>query len=96
MILNWYPEAEVDFLCAAKYYGQQDGNLESRFALLVETTTERILLHPPIRPCFYGDCLRIKAEKFPSFIIYRLKGELIQIIAVMHTSRRPGYWKGRL
>ncbi len=96
MILDWHPEAEADFLCATNYYGQQDGSLGSRFALLVETTTERLFLYPRMRSCFYGDCRRIKADQFPYFIIYRLKGELIQIIAVMHTSRRPGYWKGRL
>jgi toxin ParE1/3/4 len=96
MILDWHPGAEAEFLDAAKYYGQQDGGLGNRFALLVEATAERLLLNPQMRRCFYRECRRVKAEKFPYLIIYRLKGELLQIVAVMHTSRRPGYWKDRI
>ena len=33
--------------------------------------------------------------KFPFAIIYRDMLDEIQIIAVAHTSRRPGYWRRR-
>jgi toxin ParE1/3/4 len=40
---------------------------------------------------------RFLLRKFPFVLIYRERatGE-IQVIALAHTSRRPGYWKNRL
>ena len=34
-------------------------------------------------------------ERFPYGIIYRIEGEEILIVALAHTSRRPGYWQNR-
>jgi hypothetical protein len=34
-------------------------------------------------------------ERYPFGIIYRIVGDEIQIVALAHTSRKPGYWKGR-
>jgi plasmid stabilization system protein ParE len=40
---------------------------------------------------------RFLLRKFPFIVIYRqLASGVIQIIAVAHTSRKPGYWKSRL
>jgi hypothetical protein len=35
-------------------------------------------------------------QRFPFSVVYLDDPELIAIIAVAHTKRRPGYWKGRL
>jgi plasmid stabilization system protein ParE len=34
-------------------------------------------------------------HSFPYSIIYRLRDDIVRIIAVAHHSRRPGYWVGR-
>jgi len=40
---------------------------------------------------------RFLLRKFPFLLIYRERsGGGIQIVAVAHTSRRPGYWKERV
>jgi hypothetical protein len=33
---------------------------------------------------------------FPYGILYTIEAEFILIVAVMHGSRKPGYWKGRV
>ena len=41
--------------------------------------------------------LRFLLRKFPFLLIYRERaGGEIQIAAVAHTSRKPGYWKERI
>jgi hypothetical protein len=35
-------------------------------------------------------------ERFPFVIVYRVVGDTLQIEAVAHTSREPGYWIGRV
>jgi toxin ParE1/3/4 len=74
MILDWHPEAEAEFLDAAKYYDQQDEGLGNRFAVLIETTAGRLLGNPEMRRCFYRECRKMKADKFPYLVIYRVKG----------------------
>jgi toxin ParE1/3/4 len=34
-------------------------------------------------------------DRFPYQIVYRISGDSVWIVAVMHQSRRPGYWKKR-
>ncbi len=34
-------------------------------------------------------------QRFPFLVVYREFGEKVQVIAVAHGRRRPGYWKVR-
>jgi toxin ParE1/3/4 len=43
------------------------------------------------------DTRRFLLRKFPFLLIYRERsGGEVQIVAVAHTSRKPGYWKERI
>jgi len=33
--------------------------------------------------------------RFPYRLIYRVRDEDVYIVAIAHTSRRPGYWQNR-
>jgi toxin ParE1/3/4 len=39
---------------------------------------------------------RILLDRYPYFVVFRELPGMIQIIAVAHGKRRPGYWKKRL
>jgi plasmid stabilization system protein ParE len=34
--------------------------------------------------------------RFPYAVIYRVESDCVRVFAVMHHSRRPGYWRSRL
>lgn len=38
---------------------------------------------------------RVPLRRFPYFVVYREQGEEIQVVAVAHASRKPGYWRHR-
>ncbi|MFN2444408.1 MAG: type II toxin-antitoxin system RelE/ParE family toxin [Vicinamibacterales bacterium] len=38
---------------------------------------------------------RVLLRRFPFFVVYRVRGDDVQIVAVAHARRRPGYWRGR-
>jgi len=38
---------------------------------------------------------QLKVRGFPYIVAYRIRPEDVYIVAVAHTSRRPGYWKHR-
>jgi plasmid stabilization system protein ParE len=39
---------------------------------------------------------RVLTNRFPYAVIYVERDEDVFIVAVAHTSQRPGYWKNRL
>jgi plasmid stabilization system protein ParE len=39
---------------------------------------------------------RLVLREFPYSIVYRVEPDVVTVFAVAHTSRRPGYWRGRL
>lgn len=96
MILDWHREALAEFREAANYYDEQVDHLGDRFVGQIEAGTARVLINPLMPRCFYRECRKVKADKFPYLVIYRVKNDVVQVLAIMHTSRHPDYWKSRL
>ena len=48
---------------------------------------------PELYSRFDGEFRKVRIGKFTYALVFRVKNEEIQIIAVMHLHRRPGYWK---
>jgi len=42
-----------------------------------------------------GVARRVPLRRFPYFVVYRERADYIEVVALAHTSRRPGYWKSR-
>lgn len=80
---------------AASWSGGQEAGLGSRFLQALEAAQNRISLNPEIYRCFRGDLRKCRFEVFPYMLVFRVHGDEIQVTAVMHTSRKPGYWEDR-
>ncbi|MCG6937742.1 MAG: type II toxin-antitoxin system RelE/ParE family toxin [Gammaproteobacteria bacterium] len=61
----------------------------------LEAACETIAELPNTWPKFKHNYRRFFLSKFPFSIIYRVSGDEIFVVAVMHNSRKPGYWKVR-
>ena len=96
MTLSWNNDAQSEFGEAAIYYEREVEELGERFITQVEVAAAQILAAPLMPRGFEGECRKVRVERFPYSVIYRIKGDQLQIIAVAHMSRRPGYWKDRL
>ncbi len=48
------------------------------------------------RPTRSTEVRNARVKRFPFLIIYALLGDRLVVIAVAHTSRKPGYWHERL
>ena len=94
--IGFHPEARLEFLESARYYENEQTGLGQRFFEAVRaaiTLLEKYLdlgreVEPGIRRC--------RVVRFPYGIIYRVSKESIEIVAVMHLRRRPGYWRERV
>ena len=56
----------------------------------------KYIIHPEAWQAVEEDVRRHLIKRFPFGIYYTIERDYISIVAVMHMSRRPGYWKSRL
>jgi plasmid stabilization system protein ParE len=92
----FHPEADAELIAAALYYESQQEELGKRFLSSVEDSLARIRINPQLYPIINGDVRRCLTRTFPFGVLFRDRAEQIEIIAVMHLRREPGYWKERL
>jgi toxin ParE1/3/4 len=91
----FHPEADAELIAAAVYYEGQQEELGKRFLSSVEDSLARIRINPLLYPVIDGDVRRCLTRTFPFGVLFRDRADRIEIIAVMHLRREPGYWKER-
>ncbi len=92
----FHPAALQEYEEAAAYYGEISRELAVSFINSVEKGIETILESPKTWLFVEEDVRRHLIKRFPFGIYYTIEEDYILIMAVMHMSRRPGYWKKRL
>jgi plasmid stabilization system protein ParE len=95
MALIWHEDAEVELSQAALYYEERGEGLGDRFLDEIDAVVARFQVAPEAPRIFDKGCRKARLERFPYAVIYRVMEDSIQIIAVMHSSRKPGYWHSR-
>lgn len=94
--LDIHPEAARETAEAALFYKSRDADVSRRFRTEVYAALERARSQPLIYRVFEDDLCKVRVERFPYAIIFRLTGkEALQVLAVAHASREPGYWRHR-
>lgn len=94
--VEFHPEAQNEFVAAARFYEDQRHGLGLDFTLTIQRTYERVLQFQTSGAPFGRLLRRVLLPKFPYGLLYRVEPDRIYIIAVMHLRRRPGYWRSRL
>lgn len=91
--LRFHPAAVEEAEAALDWHSERSPRAANRFAAELERVIEEISAAPERWPEFEGRARRMLLRHFPYAVIYRItKGE-IEILAVAHGRRRPGYWK---
>jgi len=96
MNLVWNDAARLELIEATSYYGQIDDELSGRFGAAVEAATLRICSTPFMHRRFKREMRKVRVERFPYALVYRIEENGLHLVAVMHLHRRPGYWSERL
>ena len=93
--LEYHPAAEAEIYEAAEWYKARSITAARRFALELEAKIGIVLDSPERWALFESGSRRILLNRFPFSIIYRVSGSVVEIVAVMHQRREPGYWSDR-
>ncbi|MFM2311189.1 MAG: hypothetical protein RLZZ04_465 [Cyanobacteriota bacterium] len=91
----FHPEALNEYTETVKYYKEQRVEVAQAFINAIEDTVYRIRESPTRYAVIDDDVRRCMARRFPYGILYTIEPNYILILAVMHCSQKPGYWKSR-
>ena len=94
--IEFAQHARLEVREAERFYAGISVSLGRRFARAIEEATESIALAPTMWPMLTRNLRRYVVKRFPFVLLYRVDGDTVEIIAVAHQSRRPGYWFKRL
>ena len=71
-------------------------NAAEGFRSTVQKAVELVSFFPDAGPRYLYGTRRVVMTDYPYLLVYRVRGDILQVIAIAHTSRRPGYWRDRL
>ena len=95
MRYEFHPEALDEYEEAARYLAACQPGLELRFIACVESAFRQVAEAPTRWRQFEEDVRRCLVRVFPYAVLYSIEADYVLIIAVMHCSREPGYWRHR-
>jgi plasmid stabilization system protein ParE len=95
LAIEIHPEAVWEAKAAREWYESQSIEAASAFMAELDLGIDCIRNSPEIYPSYLHQTRRYMMHRFPYLIVYRVAATTIQIVAVAHGRRRPGYWKTR-
>ena len=90
-----HPEAVLEAQAAYKWYHDRNDTAAEAFLAELDRAVELISESPMRWPIYLHGTRHFLLHRFPFGVVYRELGETLQIVAVAHGRRKPGYWKGR-
>jgi toxin ParE1/3/4 len=93
---RFHPEASEEFEAADDWYFAHSSDASADFIAELEAGIAAIAQGPHRWPKYLHGTRRFVLERFPFSIVYLDDPEVVTIIAVAHSKRKPGYWKGRV
>jgi toxin ParE1/3/4 len=91
--VQFHPGAISEARAAAQWYRVRN---ESAADAFLNRAVEKISETPEMWPLFAGGTRRFLLKRFPFSVIYREVAGNIEVVAIAHGRRKPGYWKTRL
>ncbi len=92
----FHPEARSEYLEALERYLDLSERVGRSFQQEVDRSVELVESGPEQWPIFEDPVRFIRLRRFPYLLYYeRVDAAVVQILAVAHGSRRPGYWRRR-
>jgi len=93
--VDFHPEARVEALEAEAWYSDRNPAVGTAFSVELERAVDSIAEAPHTWPAHGKGARKRLLKKFPYTVVFRILADRVQVIAVAHQRRRPGYWRGR-
>ena len=94
--IDIHPEAILEEDSAYLYYLARGLRAAELFRSELERAREAIQSAPETCASYLHGTRRYKLRRYPYIVVYRVAESRIEVIAVAHGRRKPGYWAKRL
>lgn len=94
--LEFHPESKSESREAIDWYWSRSRVAALDFADELKAALTRLGKAPQICPPYLRGTRRMLLDRFPFCVVFRERPHDIQVVAVAHAKRRPGYWAKRL
>jgi len=94
--IEFHEEAALESEAALDWYLERSPLAASKFADAISRGMDMIVEAPRRWPMGNHGTRRFILQRFPFAIVYRELPSTIQVLAIAHARRKPGYWKQRL
>jgi plasmid stabilization system protein ParE len=91
-----HPEAVAEARAAAQWYRERSASAANAFLDELYGAVERIAENPGMYPSYVQGTRRYLLQRFPFYLVYREAAGKLEVVAIAHGKRRPGYWKKRI
>ena len=79
-----------------QWYRERNASAAGVFLTEIDRAIEKIAEAPEAWPPYIGGTRRFVLRHFPFSVVYREVRASIEVIAIAHARRKPGYWKDRI
>jgi plasmid stabilization system protein ParE len=93
--IRFSPEAVGEAEAAYRWYRERSPAMASAFLAALERAVLQIAEAPERPAAYLHGTRRVLLRRFPYMVVYRVHGDAVEVVAVAHGRRRPGYWRTR-
>ena len=94
--IELHPDAIDEARAARLWYAERSSVAADAFMAELDQAIDKICEGPERWGPYLHGTRRYLLKRFPYLVVYRERPRELQVIAVAHAKRRPGYWRHRV
>jgi plasmid stabilization system protein ParE len=94
--VRFHPAAAREAESAYDWYAARNPSAAHGFREELRQAIDAVAGNPLTWPRHGRRARRYVFPRFPFSLVYRTRGDEVEVLAIAHGRRRPGYWRSRL
>src|SRR2546423_160659 len=92
----FHPDVRIEIQQSFNWYNEHSKGLGEEFLKELDNAIGFISDNPLMWALYSKGYRKYLLKRFPFAVIYKPEKDTIYVVAVMHLSRKPGYWEKRI
>jgi toxin ParE1/3/4 len=94
--LQIHPAALAELKSAVAWYQERSHTAALNFVAELDRAIDLVIASPTRWPGGEYGTRKFVLQRYPFAVVYREKETVVQVLAIAHGRRKPGYWNERL